>query len=96
VRPSPGAKLLSNDGRYVANAGRDIVWTFTTANHPAQPSAVCRRVVEKDGQLYVHMEVQCGGAKADCDRLVQDFNRLNEQMIVALRRVPPWHRDASG
>jgi len=90
VKGSENAQLLSGASQYVAYSEpkEQIVWTFTAGTHPAQPAAVCRKILEKDGSFYVHMEVHCGATKPACDRLVEEFKNLNEQMREALKKKP--------
>ena len=56
------------------------IWSFTPADHPAHPAYVERRMIQKDGAWYVRMNVQCGASKKACDKLVEEFRALNEQI----------------
>ena len=62
------------------------LWSFTPERHPAHPAVVRRKIVEERGKLYVQMNVLCEAAKAACDNLVADFNKLNQQMADDLNR----------
>jgi hypothetical protein len=78
-------KLSVQDGWTVIQDGMTL-WSFTPADHAAHPSAVKRTLVEQDGGLYVAMNVLCQSTKSACDRLVADFEQLNEQMRASIAR----------
>lgn len=64
-------------------------WSFTPLGHPAHPAAVKRTIVSRDGNLAIEMGVLCQAAKPACDRLVAEFQQLNEQMGQSTRANPP-------
>jgi hypothetical protein len=80
----PNSKLSRNsDGWqtvHVAQGVNEGIWTFAPQSHPTFPSVVKRQVFEKDGHLFIGMDVLCGGDKPACDELVRDFAKLNEQI----------------
>jgi hypothetical protein len=71
---------------YVAlEDGRDgTLWTFTLPAHPAHPTVVCRRIMERRGVLEIPTAVECKGAEAACAKLRSDFDVLNERVIQDL------------
>ena len=79
---------IHRDKGYVAlhDKTRDITWTFTLAGHPAHPSAVCRRPVPEGGKLRIEMSVSCRAAEAECEKLVDGFEKLNERMLQDLEK----------
>ena len=60
------------------------IWTFAPNSHPSFPSVVKRQVIERNGHLFVGMDVLCGGAKSACDQYVAEFVKMNEQMKTEL------------
>ena len=56
------------------------LWSFTPANHPAHPAAVKRKIVERDGVVGVHMTALCQAEKAACNRLIEEFQQLNDRI----------------
>ncbi len=60
-------------------------WSFTPPGHPAHPAAVKRTVVEKDGNVSMNMNVLCQASKSACDKLVAEFQELNEKVAQANR-----------
>ena len=84
-RLTKAEKLGENfrDKSYVAvnDAAKGTVWTFTVPGHPAHPSVVCRRPVQEGAQMRLEMNVQCNAAEAECQKLVQGFQELNQRMI---------------
>jgi hypothetical protein len=55
------------------------IWSFTPKDHPAHPSVVKRTIAERDGSIYVDMNILCEASKAACDQLVSEFNDLNDR-----------------
>jgi len=79
---------IHRDKAYVAlhDKARDTTWTFTVAGHPAHPSAVCRRPVQDGDGLRIEMSVSCRAAEAECEKLVNAFQELNQHMIKELEK----------
>jgi hypothetical protein len=91
LKNDPEARAKSNQGWLlvtVPGGTNEGIWSFTPQSDPSFPAVVRRKVLERDGQLFVEMGVLCGGAKEACDQLVAAFNTLNEEMKkeVAERR----------
>ncbi len=66
------------------------LWSFTPPNHPAHPAVVKRATVERDGQVFINMRALCQAEKAACDKLIVEFQELNEKIIadIKLRTQP--------
>jgi hypothetical protein len=60
------------------------LWTFTLPAHPAHPTVVCRRIMERRGVLEIPTAIECKGAEAACAKLRSDFDILNERVIQDL------------
>ena len=56
------------------------IWSFPPQNHPAYPSYVIRKVIEKDGAVFMNTSVTCGAEKEKCDKLFQDFIQINARL----------------
>ena len=56
------------------------LWSFVPKDNPAYPAAVKRAFVQKGAEVYVNMNVLCQAEQTPCDKLVEDFNVLNQQM----------------
>nr|WP_145545475.1 hypothetical protein [Variovorax boronicumulans] len=84
----PSAKLKRNAEGWeivsVSEGPNEGIWTFAPSTHASFPSVVKRQVVERNGQLYVGMDVLCGGAKPACDQYVAEFAKTNEEMAKDL------------
>ena len=76
------------DKSYVAigDTAKDTIWTFTVPGHPAHPSVVCRRPVQDGADLRLEMNVQCNAPEAECQKLVQSFQELNQRMMREMRK----------
>jgi hypothetical protein len=83
VTALPGAKVSEQQGWLVVEK-MPVMWSFTPAGHEAYPAAVKRTVVQRDGRIDVDMSVLCEAPKPACDRLVESFKGLNEQMKRSL------------
>jgi hypothetical protein len=79
------------DASYVAisDKAKDTIWTFTVPGHPAHPSVVCRRPVQDNGKLRLQMDVRCNAAEAECEKLVQAFQELNQRMLQDMQKQKP-------
>jgi hypothetical protein len=87
MHAKPGVKVSVQDGWTIIEDRADsAIWSFTPAGHPADPSAVRRRIVEEGGTISVRMTVSCEAQKAACDQLVADFNKLNDRMRQDVNR----------
>lgn len=64
------------------------VWSFTPPDHPAHPAVVKRAVVERDGQAFIDMTALCQASKGACDKLIADFQALNERTAQSARKAP--------
>jgi Protein of unknown function (DUF4019) len=72
----------------ISEAASSSVWSFTPGEHPAHPSAVKRSIASRDGKTYVDMKVLCEASKTACDKLVTDFQQLNQRMIESIQGRP--------
>ncbi|XLZ69129.1 hypothetical protein ABT364_21715 [Massilia sp. SR12] len=81
LRTKPGVEIDVNNGWTIAfERTAHVVWSFAPEKHASFPSVVKRRIVERDGTVFVEMGVKCGATKSACDDLVREFNGLNEAM----------------
>jgi len=80
----PSAKLKSNaEGWEIVHVSEGLnegIWTFAPQSHPSFPSVVKRQVIERNGHLFIGMDVLCGGTKEACDQYVGEFVKMNDQM----------------
>lgn len=79
----PGAKVSEQQGWLIVEQ-MPVMWSFAPAGHEAYPAAVKRTVVQRDGRFDVDMAVLCEAPRPACDRLVEGFKGLNEQMKRSL------------
>lgn len=61
----------------IANQGSYTLWSITPEDHPANPSAIRRDVVSKDGEVYIQMKALCQAEKTACDDLIAEFRQIN-------------------
>jgi len=81
----PGASVYAaGEFVVVTESSGLVVWTFTQPPHPAHPAVARRAIVERNGAIFVDMAILCEAARRPCDRLVRDFEELNEQMRQAI------------
>jgi hypothetical protein len=81
-------KVTKPDGWVIVNESSPVfaVWSFTPEGHYAHP-AVVRRVIQQrpGGDVYVEMTALCQADKASCDKLIREFQQLNERMREQVR-----------
>jgi len=89
LRGRPDVQISQQGGwTIVIDPSHKAVWSFTPSDHPAYPSAVKRSVVARDGVTYMDMKVLCESNKANCDRLVSDFQQLNQRTATTINERP--------
>ncbi|MDP1753129.1 MAG: hypothetical protein Q8L22_27050 [Reyranella sp.] len=79
VTALPGAKASEQQGWLIVKK-MPVMWSFAPAGHEAYPTAVKRTVGQRDGSFDIDMSVLCEAPKPACDRLVEGFKSLNDQM----------------
>jgi outer membrane phospholipase A len=71
----PDGWLIANDTSPFA------VWSFTPEGHYAYPAVVKREVKQNDkGDVYIEMTALCQAEKEPCDRLIEEFQSLNNKV----------------
>ncbi|WP_331461835.1 molecular chaperone DnaJ [Pseudoalteromonas sp. SWYJZ98] len=58
-----------------------VLWSFTPETHTAHPAAIKRKVLEKNQAIYIQMSALCQAKKADCDKLMKEFEQLNKNIM---------------
>ena len=71
---------MQNGWTIAEDRSHSSFWSFPPEGDPAYPSAVKRIVVQTGAGIYLEMKVLCESTQAACDKLVADFNALNERM----------------
>jgi hypothetical protein len=78
LRSKPGVEFSTENGWTIAvDRAALTVWSFAPEQYPAYPAVVMRRVVEREEQVSIEMNVLCEASKADCDELVRTFAAMN-------------------
>lgn len=81
LKAKPGVKISERDGwTTIDDRQSNAIWTFTPPGHAAHPAVIRRGIVETNGGLGIHMTALCQAAKGPCDRLMEEFTKLNEQV----------------
>ena len=76
-----------NDWVVLHDLQGQVFWSVTLPSNGWHPSIVRRQLREQQGEVRVDMQVRCGAAKDDCDRLVQVFQASNENLRAAARTM---------
>ena len=83
AKPGVSVNVTKPDGWVIVNepAPAFAVWSFTPEGHYAHP-AVVRRAIKQDanGAVSVEMTALCQAEKEPCDKLIREFQQLNERM----------------
>jgi hypothetical protein len=89
LRKDPDAKISEQAGWTIVQqtAGKNFVlWSFTPSSYPAYPAAIKRVIIEKEGGMHLEMQALCQASKEACDRLIEEFKALNNEMIKGLQK----------
>jgi hypothetical protein len=62
------------------------LWSFAPVGDPAYPSAVKRTAVQDGNGTTMQMNVLCESTQTACDKLVKDFNELNERLRDSIQK----------
>jgi hypothetical protein len=62
------------------------IWSFAPSAHYAYPAVVRRNVQQRPGgEVYVQTVALCEADKLSCDKLIREFQKLNEKMGESVR-----------
>jgi hypothetical protein len=87
ARPGASVSVTKPDGWVIVNeGGGQVVWSFTPEGHYAHPAVVRRMLVVRDGQVTMEMRALCEAQKEPCDRLIREFEELNQRMREAVQQ----------
>ncbi len=89
VRAKPGVivNVTKPDGWVIINDGKDVMWSFTPVGHYAHPAVVRRALVlRSSGGLFMDMRALCEAQKEPCDRLIREFQQLNDRMRESVQQ----------
>ena len=87
MRIKSGTKVSMQGGwTVIEEAATKTIWSFTPAGHLAHPAAVRRAIVQRGNDIFVEMKLRCESMKPACDKLVAEFQELNNRMRDALNR----------
>jgi hypothetical protein len=80
--------IFREEGGWIIAEDRShyTLWSFATEGDPAYPSAVKRTAVqESGGSVTMNMNILCEAKQDACDKLVANFNELNERARDSLQ-----------
>jgi hypothetical protein len=81
LRAKSGVKISDLSGWTVIEDRSTLsLWSFTPPGHPAHPAAIQRKVIQEGNNILVKMHVLCEAPKPACDKVVADFQSLNQQV----------------
>lgn len=84
LKSNPEAQVSVQDGWTVVQVpgvSPYAIWSFTPENHPAHPVFAKRTVVQSEtGAWHVETKMSCGASKIECDKLMLEYEALDEKM----------------
>lgn len=81
LKGKEGVEVRIQQGWIIAqDASEGSVWSFAPEEHPAHPAAVKRTVFEEDGSVHIKTGILCQSRKAECDKLAEQFQELNDRV----------------
>ena len=80
LRSKQGVDFSHDDAGWIVASDKSTgaIWSF--APNPSFPVAVKRTPMERNGQLFMAMDVLCRGSKQDCDDVVRRYTAINAQI----------------
>ncbi|HEX5054945.1 MAG TPA: DUF4019 domain-containing protein [Gammaproteobacteria bacterium] len=91
LKKKPGVEISDRNGWTIITekgAKELVVWSFAPRSDPAYPAVAKRNVYEKDGGIYVDLNILCHAPRPDCDNFQAQFKWLNEQMTQGMQAAP--------
>ena len=87
AKPSVNVNITKPDSWVIATEAEPFVqWSFAPSGHYAYPAVVRRTLKQSaNGDLSLEMTALCQAEKEPCDRLMAEFEQLNERMRQAVR-----------
>jgi hypothetical protein len=86
LHSKPELKFHEDHGWIIAEDSRHYTyWSFPPAGDPAYPSAVRRVAVKEGTEISMHTDVLCESTQSACDKLVKDFNKLDERVRDSIK-----------
>jgi len=88
LKAKPGVSITETkpDGWIIASEGQSVVWSFTPSGHYAHPAVVRREVIVREGNLSVETRALCQAEKPACDKLIREFQEVNERMRLNIQQ----------
>jgi hypothetical protein len=87
LHSNPEVQFRDEHGWTIAeDSSHHTFWSFPPTGHPAYPSAVERIIVQGNGGISLKMNVLCESTQSACDKLVQEFEALNQRMQDSFKR----------
>ena len=86
-RDGNGTIVTRPDGWTIINEPASAAqWSFTPTGHYAHPAAV-RRIIKRtpEGRTTVDTASLCEAAKAECSKLLAEFEAMNERITQAVK-----------
>ena len=86
AKPGVQVQITKPDAWVIANEPNGIQWSFVPSTHYANPAVVRREVkVNSEGGVFIEIRALCQAEKAQCDKLVDEFKVLNENMRQSIQ-----------
>ena len=59
--------------------GNHVIWFFSPKKHSAYPAVIKKSIVAKDKGIETKIVTLCEAAKPECDKLINQFKRINSE-----------------
>ncbi|HHL31734.1 MAG TPA: molecular chaperone DnaJ [Oceanospirillales bacterium] len=79
LKNNPNSEIRNEQGWMIIKNGHTH-WSFAPETHEAYPAFAKREFVQRGGQVLMRMSVTCGASKSICDKFVEDFKQLNDEI----------------
>lgn len=88
IKTDPGTEVSRETASFVEihDPKRLMIWTLAKPIGDQPAAYICRRVVQEDGQVKIHLSAECVGRTQNCDGLIGRILSEQNRATAPLRR----------
>ena len=88
IKANPGTEVTRETTSIIElqDTKRFILWTLAKPAGGLPAAYICRRVVQEDGQVKIHMTAECYGQKLNCDGMIGRILTEQNKATAPLRQ----------
>ncbi|MBB2961984.1 hypothetical protein [Methylobacterium sp. R2-1] len=88
IKADPGTEVTRETASFVEiqDPKRLMIWTLVKPSGDQPAAYICRRVVQEDGQVKIHLSAECVGRTLNCDGVIGRILSEQNRAMAPLRR----------